>query len=72
MYTEDQVKEIMQLTGELLQPNNYSDTQSVAMLSKALRFHEYRYYVLSEPLIADIEYDTLYKKLVELETRNPK
>lgn len=59
MYTEDQVKEIMRLTGELLQPNNYSDTQSVAMLSKALRFHEYQYYVLSEPLIADIEYDTL-------------
>lgn len=72
MYTEDQVKEIMRLTGELLQPNNYSDKQSVAMLSKVLRFHEYRYYVLSEPLIADIEYDTLYKKLVELETRNPK
>ncbi|MBL0881889.1 MAG: hypothetical protein IBJ16_00835, partial [Chitinophagaceae bacterium] len=29
-------------------------------LRKLLQFHEYRYYVLNEPLIADYEYYQLY------------
>jgi DNA ligase (NAD+) len=37
-----------------------------------LRFHEYRYYILNDPLISDYEYDQLYKKLEELEKENPK
>ena len=40
-------------------------------LRNVLRFHEYRYYVLTEPLIADYEYDQLYKALEKLEKEQP-
>ncbi len=36
-----------------------------------LRFHEYRYAVLNDPLVSDFEYDTLYKALEQLEHRHP-
>ena len=37
-----------------------------------LRFHEYRYYILNDPLISDFEYDQLYKALEKIEAENPK
>ena len=36
-----------------------------------LRFHEYRYYILSDPLISDKEYDVLFTALEKLEKNNP-
>jgi len=35
------------------------------------RFHEYRYYILSDPLISDKEYDVLFTALEKLEKNNP-
>src|SRR5204862_6757239 len=35
------------------------------------RFHEYRYYILNDPLISDFEYDQLYKSLEKIEKENP-
>ncbi|MCW3073371.1 MAG: ligase [Flaviaesturariibacter sp.] len=46
-------------------------TQEIDELRDVLRFHEYRYYIQSDPLISDFEYDTLYKSLEALETENP-
>jgi DNA ligase (NAD+) len=43
----------------------------IGKLRDLIRFHEHRYYVLSDPLIADYEYDTLFSLLQELETRFP-
>lgn len=40
-------------------------------LREVLRFHEYRYYVLNDPLISDFEYDSLYKELEKLENEYP-
>lgn len=40
-------------------------------LGDLLRFHEYRYYVLHDPLISDYEYDQLYKRLQAIEDRWP-
>ncbi len=40
-------------------------------LRNVLRFHEYRYYIINDPLISDFEYDTLYKNLEKLEKENP-
>ena len=40
-------------------------------LRDVLRFHEQRYYILHDPLIADTEYDALYKALERLESQNP-
>jgi DNA ligase (NAD+) len=40
-------------------------------LRAMLQEHDYRYYVLAEPVIADQEYDRLMRELTELEQRHP-
>ncbi len=40
-------------------------------LSDELKYHDHRYYVLSDPEITDLEYDMLYKELERLERENP-
>ncbi len=46
--------------------------KEVEKLKKEINYHNYRYYVLNQPVISDYEYDKLYKRLVELETQFPK
>ncbi len=48
-----------------------SATARIEALKNVLRFHEYRYYIESDPLIADAEYDTLFKVLESLEKEHP-
>src|ERR1700739_1479860 len=43
----------------------------IEALRDVLRFHEYRYYVLNEPLLGDTDYDLLFKQLERLEQENP-
>ncbi len=43
----------------------------VDALRDELRHHEYQYYVLDAPEIADAEYDTLMRELRDLETAHP-
>ena len=45
--------------------------QAVEQLRKALRHHNYRYYVLDDPVISDAEYDELMQKLQVLEQKYP-
>jgi len=40
-------------------------------LREVLRFHEYRYYIMNDPLVADYEYDQLYKALEKIEAQHP-
>lgn len=40
-------------------------------LRDQLRGHDYRYYVLAQPTIADEEYDLLLRELLDLESANP-
>jgi len=40
-------------------------------LRRELETHNYNYYVLGEPTIADAEWDTLFHELVALETKHP-
>ena len=42
-----------------------------AALSREIHAHDYRYYVLDDPLIGDREYDALYRELRDLEERYP-
>jgi len=66
MYTTSQIHNFQNLSNDLLKnPGKASELREV------LRFHEYRYYVLNDPLISDAEYDQLYKKLEKLEKENP-
>jgi len=66
MYTTEQTKDFQLLTNRLLK-----NAQTVKELRDVLRFHEYRYYILNDPLISDAEYDALYKALEKLEKDNP-
>jgi DNA ligase (NAD+) len=46
-------------------------TQRHAELAREIRAHDYRYYVLDDPVLSDREYDALYRELVELERAHP-
>lgn len=66
MYTKTQIQDLQTLTNKLIK-----STGSIDELRDVLRFHEYRYYILNDPLISDTEYDLLYKKLEKLEKEDP-
>ena len=66
MYTKEQTKNLQALTNGLLK-----NAGTIDDLRSVLRFHEYRYYILNDPLISDAEYDKLYKALEKLEEENP-
>lgn len=40
-------------------------------LRKLIEYHNYRYYVLDSPEISDVEYDKLFRELLELEQKYP-
>ncbi len=73
MYDLEQVKAIQSLTEDLLilEKAGYDAVEHIEDLRTALRFHEYRYYVMSDPLITDFEYDQLYKLLEKIEAKHP-
>jgi DNA ligase (NAD+) len=73
MYSSDQTQRLQDLSADLL-----SRVKSTGLnkdwlegLRDVLRFHEYRYAILNDPLIADFEYDLLYKELEKLEREYP-
>ena len=45
--------------------------EQIEELRDLLRFHEWKYYVESSPVLSDFEYDQLYKSLEELELQFP-
>ena len=45
--------------------------KEIAKLRRQLDEHDYSYYVLNSPTIADVEYDALMRKLKELELEHP-
>jgi DNA ligase (NAD+) len=69
----DKVKVLQQSTLALLKKlkEETITTKDIEDLRAALRFHEHRYYIQSDPLISDFEYDSLYKGLETLETEAP-
>ena len=66
MYSKEQTQKLQAVTKKLIkEPGSINDLREV------LRFHEYRYYILNEPLISDFEYDKLYKALEKIESETP-
>ena len=45
--------------------------KQILQLRETLEYHNYRYYVLDDPNIPDVEYDRLMRALSALETANP-
>ena len=48
-----------------------SIVQRVAELRRELNYHNYRYYVLDDPVISDYDYDRLLRELRQLEEEHP-
>ncbi len=73
MYTSDQTKKLQKKTIELIDKLDKSDPEMkhIEDMREMLRFHEYRYYIISDPLISDFEYDQLYKALEKIEEEHP-
>ena len=76
MYSKEQTQQLQHNTNEWLSSINASNIHNITynnieQLRSVLRFHEYRYYILNDPLISDFEYDSLYKQLEQLEIKNP-
>src|SRR4029078_2735511 len=72
MYTKDDSAALQKLTVSFLKEFEKGISENkIERLRDVLRFHEYRYYILNDPLISDAEYDTLYKLLEKLEKDNP-
>jgi DNA ligase (NAD+) len=73
MYSRDQTIKLQKETESLLRliGNQSFPPGKIGLLRDVLRFHEYRYYILNEPLVADQEYDILYKELEKAERENP-
>ena len=71
MYNPQQTKTLQGITEALLKSGKDIDESSIEVLRDALRFHENRYYVQTDPLISDAEYDGLYKQLEKIEKKNP-
>lgn len=66
MFTIQKTRELQDLTQQILKKE-----ADLKELRKVLQFHEYRYYILSDPLISDVEYDLIYKKLEAVEKAHP-
>lgn len=75
MYSAADQKQLDLLSRNLLlAPDSSNPKDGLVMahqLGDVIRFHEYRYYVLHDPVISDFEFDQLYKKLVALESAFP-
>jgi DNA ligase (NAD+) len=48
-----------------------TDQKRLKELQDLLRFHNYRYYILNDPIISDREWDLMYRELLELEGKYP-
>jgi DNA ligase (NAD+) len=71
MYNTSYTKELQQITTQLLKNIEALQPGNIEQLRDVLRFHEYRYYILNDPLIADAEYDKLFKKVEQFEATDP-
>lgn len=73
MYSKETTIVLQDITQSLLKaiPDTLGSPEETEKLRKALRFHEYRYYILADPLIADGEYDQLFKLLERTEKLYP-
>lgn len=72
MYSKEQQQELNSLTQLLInKAESLTVTDKAAALRRVINYHDWRYYVLSEPLILDYDYDSLFRQLKDIEASNP-
>jgi len=55
----------------ILKENANIDVVELDLLKQIIRFNEYRYYVLNDPLISDFEFDLFFNALKKIENAHP-
>jgi len=69
MYNNSQQKNFFNLSKKFIKTAS-SDIE-YDQLVQVLQFHEWKYYVDNSPILSDKEYDNLYQKLLEIESKSP-
>lgn len=77
MYSPEKERELIDKSKMLLKLS-LKDIESVEKgkiiaedLRQVITYHDYRYYVLNQPVISDYEYDRLFKLLKDIEGKHP-
>jgi len=75
MYSQEEQRSLFDLSRAYLKDagalQQESPDEQVNKLRRLVEYHEYRYYILNDPVISDKEYDELYKMLEKLEAAHP-
>lgn len=71
MYTKQDEQRLFDQAKSLLKQSSGDDVQDILLLRDVLNYSDWKYYVQDEPVLADVEYDTLFKQLKSLEDKYP-
>lgn len=71
MYTTQDEQRLYTQAKALLNTDGSNVEETIAQLREVLNYADWKYYVQSEPVLADFEYDTLFKKLQHIEEQYP-
>ncbi|MDQ7038061.1 MAG: NAD-dependent DNA ligase LigA [Aquificota bacterium] len=78
MYTPERERELIELTRKLLkelpglkEAGPKEAEEYARLLRDVIRYHDYKYYIQTSPVISDYEYDQLFRALRDLERRFP-
>lgn len=71
MYTTQDEQRLYNQAKALIDADSANIEDTILQLREVLNYADWKYYVQSEPVLADVEYDTLFKKLQHLEEQYP-
>src|SRR5690606_24133709 len=75
MYAQEEQKRLYELSKQYLDDSSAVHRESADLKAADLRqlliYHEWRYYLLNDPVVSDYEYDLLYKQLEAIEAAQP-
>jgi DNA ligase (NAD+) len=71
MYTQQDEKRLYEQAKHLLSHDAASAGAAVAQLREVINYADWKYYVQSNPVLSDSEYDALFKKLKHEEEKHP-
>ncbi|KAA5537326.1 NAD-dependent DNA ligase LigA [Taibaiella lutea] len=71
MYQPEDEQRLSLWAKELLKSSNEDVQTQLDMLRSVINYNDWKYYVQDNSVLADVEYDTLFKQLKELENAHP-
>jgi DNA ligase (NAD+) len=71
MYQPEDEQRLSSWAKELLKSSNEDVQTQLDMLRSVINYNDWKYYIQDNPVLADVEYDTLFKQLKDLEKAHP-